>query len=221
MADAPVASLPQRFVIKATNGSGTNLMVSDSAEFDWEKARTLTRAWMAAGLLGVFAEWQYRWIEPRILIEEYLEDSNGAVPMDYKFLCVHGRVELIQVDVDRFGKRTREPYWIASLKCCRWPISIRSQSSGPKAIMPPRNVRDCRRSCRRGRLPAGGLYDLGQPICGELDDAPRGRIGRICSTRPGQSLGSHVACTILQKRKPAHIKRPKAIWPQLKIIAGL
>ena len=46
-------------------------------------------------------EWQYKNIEPRIIVEKLLQDRNGNIPFDYKLHCFNGLVRMIQVDVGR------------------------------------------------------------------------------------------------------------------------
>jgi hypothetical protein len=45
-------------------------------------------------------EWLYNRIQPQILIEPFVS-SDQRLPMDYKFLTFHGRVEAIYVVTDR------------------------------------------------------------------------------------------------------------------------
>jgi hypothetical protein len=104
---APRQSLPPRFVIKANHASGTNLIVNDRDALDWAQARALAWHWLNLDYSACGAEWQYRWITPRLLIEELLTDARGAIPLDYKFFCLNGRVECVQVDVDRYTDHTR------------------------------------------------------------------------------------------------------------------
>lgn len=107
LSEARKRALPDKFVIKTNNGSGTNLIVTDAASLDWHRAQTQTREWMEHDHSVHYGEWQYRWIEPRLLIEEFLEGTNGGVPVDYKFFCFHGKVRIVQVDLDRFQNHTR------------------------------------------------------------------------------------------------------------------
>ncbi|WP_295428814.1 ATP-grasp fold amidoligase family protein [uncultured Thiodictyon sp.] len=105
--EAPRARLPQSFVIKSNQGSGTILIVKDATVVDWNAADLETRRWLRIDHSVHFAEWQYRWIKPRLLIERLLTTSDGSVPLDYKFFCFHGQVELVQVDFDRFTGHSR------------------------------------------------------------------------------------------------------------------
>jgi len=44
----------------------------------------------------------YKHIRPAIMVEEFLQ-HEGRVPIDYKFYCFSGRVELLTLHFDRFG----------------------------------------------------------------------------------------------------------------------
>jgi TupA-like ATPgrasp len=48
-----------------------------------------------------YQEWAYKHIRPRVIAEELLVDAESNPPPDYKFFVFHGRVRMIQVDVDR------------------------------------------------------------------------------------------------------------------------
>lgn len=107
---APRAALPDAFVIKTNHGSGTNIIVRDKAAFDWDGAAALLARWLKGDHARGTAEWQYRWIEPRILIEPFLAGPDGEPPADWKFFCFHGRVDCVQVDLDRFRGHRRNFY---------------------------------------------------------------------------------------------------------------
>lgn len=105
----PVDDLPDRFVVKATHGSGFNIIVTDKGRWDAEHAKSQLRSWLGRNycndrFLGL--EWGYRHACPRIVIEHFLEE-NGKSPVDYKFFCFGGRAQFVQADCDRFGNHTR------------------------------------------------------------------------------------------------------------------
>jgi hypothetical protein len=49
------------------------------------------------------AEWGYRDIPPRIVVEEMLLDETGSIPCDLKFYVFRGRARLLEVHLNRFG----------------------------------------------------------------------------------------------------------------------
>ncbi|TGU70216.1 glycosyltransferase [Geomonas terrae] len=104
--EARKIQLPDSFVIKANNGSGTNFIVYNKSSIDWDHLDNLTQRWLSKDLSTQFAEWQYRWIKPKLLIEELLRSEDNQIPNDYKFFCFHGKVKMVQVDMDRFTNHT-------------------------------------------------------------------------------------------------------------------
>ena len=190
LAEARQQPLPNKFVIKANQSSGGILIVTDATTFDWDAACTLTRKWQEEDHSVHFAEWQYRWIPPKLLIEEYLEGEGGGVPLDYKFFCFHGRVEIIQVDFDRFVNHTRT-------------LFDRDFNMLPVQYKYPRHERSvarptCFEQMRQiaEHLAAGepflriDLYDVGKPVFGELTLHPESGTGQFDPPEWDERLGA-------------------------------
>lgn len=100
-----VDALPDQFVIKATHGSGWNLVVRDKRQVDWLEARRVMDGWLATNYYSHKREWQYRDIQPRLVVEKLLLDEEGRVPADYKLFCFPAAgpsATVIEVDLDRF-----------------------------------------------------------------------------------------------------------------------
>ena len=101
------ATLPESFVLKATHGSGMNILVTDKAALNLNKINDQLSSWMVTDYSRFGREWVYRDIPRRIIAESLLHDSTGNVPYDYKVFCMNGEPRFIQVDVDRFGVHRR------------------------------------------------------------------------------------------------------------------
>ncbi|MGG5822657.1 ATP-grasp fold amidoligase family protein [Falsiroseomonas sp. HW251] len=102
-ADIPWDALPDRFVLKANHGSGTNLIVREKAAVDRAEALRVAEEWLADNHYRWTGEWAYSRIRPRLLAEALLEDAEGKAPPDYKFYVFHGRPRIVDVHIDRFG----------------------------------------------------------------------------------------------------------------------
>jgi hypothetical protein len=102
-------SLPGRFVIKCTHGSGSNIICLDKGKFDIEKSKVDLSAWMKKNWYWFGREWPYKNVKPRIICEEFIS-NNGEPPMDYKVLCFNGKAKLIEVHIDRFDKHKQDFY---------------------------------------------------------------------------------------------------------------
>jgi hypothetical protein len=111
--DIDLEGLPDRFIIKAAHGSGWNLIVRDKHALDWPEAKHALRDWLSRSYYAHKREWQYRDIQPRIVIEELLLDENGEIPDDYKVWCLRKGAEqtlFFQVDMHRFTDHRRNYY---------------------------------------------------------------------------------------------------------------
>lgn len=89
-------ALPQRFVLKTTNGSGTVLLVKDKSSLDIEKTKPILEKWMKKKIGEQTTEFHYQNIVPRIIAEEYIEQSDedsmlSTSLIDYKIWCFNGR----------------------------------------------------------------------------------------------------------------------------------
>jgi hypothetical protein len=103
-------TLPDRFAIKANHGSGMNVLVLDKSAVDVRLISSHLETWLAMNFYRSFREWAYRDIRPAIFIEELLTDRSGAMAADWKFYTFDGRAEFLQVNLDRFGRSTRNDY---------------------------------------------------------------------------------------------------------------
>lgn len=92
----PFDDLPSKCVIKTNHGSGGNIIFNHKG--DRAHAIQTLRNWLGQNYYWVDREYQYYKIKPRILIEEYLDDGQPGGPLDYRFWCFNGKVEIIQVD---------------------------------------------------------------------------------------------------------------------------
>jgi hypothetical protein len=107
--DIPWDDLPDKFVLKATHASGWNLIVSEKAHLDREKARQTCQRWLETTYAARSREPVYTNIPPRIICVEYLGDPDTEL-FDYKLYCFNGRVRLIHVDTQRFTGHQRTFY---------------------------------------------------------------------------------------------------------------
>jgi len=101
--------LPEKFVLKLNTGSGYNIICSNKNEIDVQQVVKTLNKWLKEDYYKIKKENQYKNIKKKIMCEEFLEDKNGEL-LDYKFYCFNGKVELIEVDFDRFENHTMNFY---------------------------------------------------------------------------------------------------------------
>ncbi|HDZ03947.1 hypothetical protein LCGC14_0132110 [marine sediment metagenome] len=88
-------------IIKTNHDSGGGIFVRDKSKIDWSKVQKQLHTRLGINYYPRSREWQYKNIEPRIIVEKLLEDKNGNIPFDYKVHCFNGRVRMISVDMGR------------------------------------------------------------------------------------------------------------------------
>ena len=97
-------------VVKPTHMSGMVLVCADrSINVD----RDLLKEWLQKSYYKQSREANYRYLKPKIIVEEFFSEDGKNPPKDYKIFCFHGYPQLIQVDADRFVNHTRNFYDIA------------------------------------------------------------------------------------------------------------
>ena len=85
--------LPNQFVIKCNHGCGYNILVEDKSKVNIQDISETLQKWMAEDTWKLFAEYQYIFVEKKILIEKYLGDRINT----YKFYCFHGEPKVVYV----------------------------------------------------------------------------------------------------------------------------
>ena len=102
--------LPKRFAFKSNHASGHGLLVLDKEATSRENLMEVGHKWLSEDYGAITGEWQYRWIKPNLIAEEYLGDERGCPPIDYKMWIFNGKFGFLQVDYDRFSNHTRTFY---------------------------------------------------------------------------------------------------------------
>lgn len=132
-ADINFKILPQKFVLKSTNGCGCNFICKDKGTLDIKKTIKILNKWIKIDYYKYTKEIQYKNIKTRILCEEYLEDESGSL-RDYKFHCAGGDIFLIEVLSDRSNDLNLSCY---DLNWNYYDISCSQMGKGPIIEKPP------------------------------------------------------------------------------------
>lgn len=110
--DIPFDALPQKFILKTSNGSGTNIICRNKSELSKYEIVKKVNNFLKQSSASAGREWVYAKGSPQIIIEELLEDPtnlDGSIS-DYKHLCFNGEPEYIVLDIDRFTNHKRNIY---------------------------------------------------------------------------------------------------------------
>ena len=115
--DIDLSVLPDQFVLKLSNGSGTNLIVKDKSQLNEDEVKQLFRDFVKQSASSAGREWCYHVHKPVIVAEKLLKDlstENGAAD-DFKILCFNGEPKIIIRVTQRYTEKvnhlTYDPEW--------------------------------------------------------------------------------------------------------------
>ena len=100
ISELKVADLPNQFIIKATHGSGWNLLCTNKNKINWFIWKKIMNLWLTNTIFWPGREWPYKNMKPRLIVEKFLTDESGQL-MDYKFFCFNGKAQFIQANKGR------------------------------------------------------------------------------------------------------------------------
>ncbi|XJS11010.1 ATP-grasp fold amidoligase family protein [Aerococcaceae bacterium WGS1372] len=98
--DLEFDKFPDEVFIKTSHGSGRNLIWRRNSEFDYNKFNKEFESFLKQNYYLQSREWNYKNIEPKIVVEEIIKDDSELGLVDYRFLCFDGKVKLILVDTE-------------------------------------------------------------------------------------------------------------------------
>lgn len=107
-----LSDFPDKFIIKTTNGSGTNIVCEDKDKFDWDNSKLMLNDFLKRNIYSSAREWAYKDVTPKIIVEPFLEEENSQFNglNDYKIFCFNGEPRYIVVDVNRAVSHKRNIY---------------------------------------------------------------------------------------------------------------
>lgn len=111
--ELPLDDLEPPYIVKPTHMSGLVYPVRwpDALDRDTRRQMVESLHWHLHTPYGFeFVEWAYWEVEPLVMVERLLLDSDGTVARDYKFHCFSGEPHFIEVHVDRFEGHARSTY---------------------------------------------------------------------------------------------------------------
>ena len=92
--EVKLSILPTRFAMKSNSGASHNIICTDKSELNEEEVRSKVRKWLKPVHYSE-TERHYNLIKPKVVCEAFIDDGTGGFPVDYKFMCIHGKVHCI------------------------------------------------------------------------------------------------------------------------------
>jgi TupA-like ATPgrasp len=177
---------PLPFVLKARHGCNQSAFVHTEPA-NWDRIRRKAARWLSKEYGFWLDEWLYSQI-PRGLIAEPFVGNGRILPVDYKFYVFGGRVEFVQVHLDRGGRH-------------RWMLFDRQwhRVSSPTAdpdMVPPANLtkmieaaEDLGRTLDFVRV---DLYEVdSKPLFGEMTFYPGSGLDRFDPVSLDRVIGAY------------------------------
>lgn len=191
------SKLPNQFVLKCTHDSGGLVICRDKNKFDIESARkkinkSLNRNYYYAG-----REWPYKNVPPRIIAEQYMEDSETSELRDYKFFCFDGEPIYCQVISDRSTVETIDFYDIKWIHQPFTGLAVPPKPFGKIPIPIPKTFENMKKSAKllSKNIPfvRVDFYEInGKMYFGELTFYPAAGFGKFSPDEWNQKIGNMI-----------------------------
>jgi hypothetical protein len=107
--DIDFSKLPSEFALKATHGSGWNIIVKDKDDINLNKVKRLFKKWLHMNYYYVGREKNYKNIKGRIICEKYLDLSEGLI--EYKVFCFNGKARFFTYNLEWSDHRISNYYY--------------------------------------------------------------------------------------------------------------
>lgn len=174
-------------VIKPSHLSGVAQFCPESDE---NLNREEVKHWLRRNYYREHREQNYRYLTPRVLVEEFFSVDGHSIPDDYKLFCFAGAPRFIQVDSGRFTRHTRNLY---DTSWRRLPWSLIYPGSDAETPRPD-NLEEMLDVAARLSAPFSlvrvDMYTNGREVrVGELTPCPESAGGRIRPTSGEYALG--------------------------------
>jgi len=199
-------SLPDRFVIKTTDGgNGDNIVIcSDKSKLNLPTTVRRVNSWRNKHYERLSREWAYNGAkQSKVIVEKYIEDpqsADGSID-DYKFLCYDGKFRFLWMDKNRYSNHCRG-FWNEKLEFLKGVSSDHPTFDEPPVL--PSNIEEMIAVAEK--LSAGfpfarvDLYNIGgQIIFGEITFYPWSGYVRFTPDSFDFELGKYFKLPEIQK----------------------
>lgn len=141
--DIPFEDLPNRFVLKTTDGGGGRavLVVKDKKNIDWNTRKDEINGWKNVKDVNPGREWAYTGIKKsRFIVEEFI-DSGATMLTDYKFFCFNGEPQYLYVVTERTPGVSAK-IGVYDIKFNKLPVSRCDEERQEYAVSKPENYEE-------------------------------------------------------------------------------
>ena len=150
------------------------------------------KGWLNSNFYRESREHNYRYLLPKIIVEEFISGDTKSIPKDYKIYCFYGEPELIQVDSNRFSNHTRNFY---DTNWNKLPFTFNvpgTENGDDKPYMLDEMLSSARKLASPFPFVRVDMYaDLTQLKVGEMTFVPNASSAKIEPLRAEYILGSY------------------------------
>lgn len=97
-------ALPNKFVLKCTHDSGGVVICNNKQSFNIDEARKKINKCLKTNFYYLGREQLYKNIKPRIVCEQFMENTTGDELLDYKVMCFNGKSKCLFICSNRSSK---------------------------------------------------------------------------------------------------------------------
>lgn len=197
--DIDFDALPEQFVLKTSNGSGSNGVVvcTNKQMLDKKKAKKMLEASLKCNTYSNLREWPYKNIKPRIFAEQFITETNIDTARkdltDYKFYCFGGKPKYCQVIQNRSTKESIEFYdenWALQPFVGLNPQAMRGEGNTPRPLYYDKMLEIAGKLSEGRDFVRVDLYTAGEmPLFGEVTFYPASGLGRFNPDEYDKLLG--------------------------------
>ena len=189
--DIDFNKLPKNFVLKPNNGCGHIFVFTNKEKINKDKCIKELNLAIKRNFAKESLEYHYSFIEPKIICEQYLDDGENELPLDYKFFCFDGKANCIQLCSDRNGKNYRDFY---DLNGNKLNYSLKDRRSNKEFVVPKNfdKMIEIANSLSKGfKFVRVDLYNIkGKIFFGELTFSPCAGFNKYVTQEALDYLGS-------------------------------
>ena len=131
-------NMPEQFVIKCTHDSGGIVICKDKKKLDLKKAKKKINKFLKRKYYYMHREWPYKNVNPKIIVEKYMENKEQNELTDYKVMCFNGVAKIIFTCTERFSNGLKVTFF--DLKWNKLPFE-RHYPSSEQDIPKPKNLK--------------------------------------------------------------------------------
>ena len=186
-----IDKLPNSFVLKCNHGSGHVYICKNKSKFNYKKCLNVLKKDLKKDYSKGALEYHYSFIEPKIMVEEYLSDNGDSVPEDYKFFCYSGEPKCVMVCTER-GKHYKATFFDK-----KWNKLDYSVHPSNKAIEKPKNFEKMWKIAselsKDFKFVRVDLYNInGKIYFGELTFSPAAGFSETYTKKADRILGDYL-----------------------------